>query len=176
MTDNEKYARRGQTLIIRNDLQRCEEVMTAGRIMAAAYNEAVKNNPDILLLKLISSVRNYTALIIASAVDWIERFHSSEKLSAYAGIVPSVRSSADIVHHDRITRIGDSILKWILIEYVHSHVRFAPHSDVSTFYYRIRKKKGGGGGGKATVVTASKMLHVMWWMLKEKREFVTNYS
>ena len=116
---------------------------------------------------------DYTALIIASAIDGMERFHSSEKLSAYAGIVPSVRSSADIAHHGRITRRGDNILRWILVECVHSHVRYAPHSDISMSYCRIRKKRE---SGKAAVVAASKLLRVTWWMLKEKREFVTNYS
>ena len=135
--------------------------------------EAVKNNHDAILLKSIPGVGDYTALIIASAIDGIERFHSSEKLSAYAGIVPSVRSSADIAHHGRITRRGSNILRWILVECVHSHVRFAPSSDVSMFYYRIRKKRG---GSKAAVAAASKLLHVIWWMLKENREFVTNYS
>ena len=135
--------------------------------------DAVNDNPDAMLLKSIPGVGDYTALIIASAIDGIERFHSSEKLSAYAGIVPSVRSSADIAHHGRITRRGSNILRWILVECVHSHVRFAPSSDVSMFYYRIRKKRG---GGKAAVAAASKMLHVMWWRLKEKRGFVKNYS
>ena len=135
--------------------------------------DAVNDNPDAMLLKSIPGVGDYTALIIASAIDGIERFHSSEKLSAYAGIVPSVRSSADIAHYGRITRRGSNILRWILVECVHSHVRFAPSSDVSMFYYRIRKKRG---GGKVAVAAASKMLHVMWWMLKEKRGFVKNYS
>ena len=103
--------------------------------------DAVNYNPDALLLKSIPDVGNYTALIIASAIDRINRFNSSEKISAYAEIVPSVRSSADTVHHGRITRRGDNILRWILVECVHSHVRFAPHSDVSMFYYRIRKKR-----------------------------------
>ena len=135
--------------------------------------EAVKNNHDALLLKSIPGAGDYTALIIASAIDGIERFHSSEKLSAYAGLVPSVRSSADTIHHGRITRRGDNILRWILVECVYSHVRYAPHSDITLFYYRIKKRSG---GGKAAVAAASKMLRVIWWMLKEKREFVTNYS
>ena len=102
--------------------------------------EAVKNNHDALLLKSIPGVGDYTALIIASAIDGIERFRSSEKLSAYAGLVPSVRSSADTVHHGRITRRGDNIFRWILVECVYSHVRYAPHSDISMFYYRIKKR------------------------------------
>ena len=84
-----------------------------------------------------------------------------------------VRSFANIACHGCITGRGDSILRWILVECVHSHVRFAPHSDISMFYYRIKKKSG---GGKAAVAAASKLLCVIWWMLKEKRGFVTNYS
>ena len=41
--------------------------------------EAVKNNHDALLLKSIPGVGDYTALIIASAIDGIERFRSSGK-------------------------------------------------------------------------------------------------
>ena len=84
--------------------------------------DAVKASPNAMLLKTIPGVGNYSALIVSSEIGNIAKFHRPEKLSAYAGIVPSVRNSAEIVQHGRITRRGSRSLRWILTECVHSHV------------------------------------------------------
>ena len=131
--------------------------------------DAVKASPNAMLLKTIPGVGNYSALIISSEIGDIARFHRPEKLSAYAGIVPSVRNSAEIVQHGRITRRGSRSLRWILTECVHSHVRYARDSYITDCYNRIAKKRG---KGKATMAAASKMLRVMHIVLTEKKEYV----
>ena len=136
-------------------------------------SDAVKKNPDAMLINTIPGVGNYSALVIASCIDGIDRFIRSEKLSAYAGLVPSVRSSGETAHYGRITRRGDPLLRWIMTECVHSHAKHAKDSDVTKFYRRLAKKRG---TSKAAVAAASKMLRVIYWMLKEKRGFVTNYG
>ena len=56
----------------------------------------------------------------------------------------------------------------------HTHVRYAnDDSDITKFYRRLAKKRG---TSKATVAAASKLLRVIYWMLKEKREFVQCYN
>ena len=67
----------------------------------------VKDNPNALLLKTIPGVGNFTALTVASMIGDIGRFNSPEALCAYAGVVPSVRGSANVVHHGHITKNGD---------------------------------------------------------------------
>ncbi len=129
----------------------------------------VADNPDIRLLTSIPGVGEYTALAIYAEIDGIERFSDSHKLCAYVGMVPSVRNSADIVHHGRITKKGSNMVRWLLGEAVHAHVRYAKDSDLAIFYKRIAKKRG---TAKATVATGSKMLRVIYWMLKEHMEFV----
>ena len=99
-----------------------------------------------MLLKTIPGVGNYSALIISSEIGDIARFHRPEKLSAYAGIVPSVRNSAEIVQHGRITRRGSRSLRWILTECVHSHVRYARDSYITNCYNPHRKEEGQGKG------------------------------
>ncbi len=133
----------------------------------------VKTNSDAMLLKTIPGVGDYTALVIASEIGGISRFNDSHKLAAYAGVAPSVRNSADTIHHGRITKKGSMTLRWVLIEAAHSHALHAPNSNITQFYNRIKKKRG---SSKAAVATGSKMLRVIYWMLKEKREFVQNYS
>ena len=65
------------------------------------------------------------------------------------------------------------MMRWLLVEAVHTHVRYAPDSDITKFYKRLAKKRG---TSKAAVAVASKMLRVIYWMLKEKREFVACHS
>ena len=47
------------------------------------------------LLKSISGVGKYIAMVVLSEVGDAERFSTPNKLYPYAGIVPSVRNSAD---------------------------------------------------------------------------------
>ena len=65
------------------------------------------------------------------------------------------------------------MMRWLLVETIHTYVRYAPDSDITKFYKRLAKKRG---TSKAVVAAASKMLRVIYWMLKEKREFVTCQS
>ena len=44
-----------------------------------------------------------TAQVISSMIGDIGRFNSPDGLCSYAGLAPSVRSSAGTVHHGRIT-------------------------------------------------------------------------
>lgn len=134
---------------------------------------AVKTSPDAILIKSIPGFGDYSSLVISSEIADIERFNDSHKLCAYAGVVPSVRNSADAIHHGSITKRGSMTLRWILIECVHSHTTHAKNSDITKFYNRIKKKRG---TSKAAVACASKILRVIYWMLKERREFVQNYS
>ncbi len=134
---------------------------------------AVKTNPDAILINSIPGIGNYSALVIASEIADIERFNDSHKLCAYAGVVPSVRNSADTIHHGSITKRGSMTLRWVLTECIHTHAIHAKNSDITKFYNRIKKKRG---TSKAAVAAASKILRVIYWMLKERREFVQNYS
>ncbi len=133
----------------------------------------VRNNPDTRILTTIPGIGFYSALTIYSEIADINRFSDSHKLCAYAGIVPSVRNSADTIHHGRITKRGSNMLRWVLVESIHTHVRHAENSDIAKFYKRLAKKRG---TSKAAVAAASKLLRVIYWMLKEKREFVQCYN
>jgi transposase len=134
---------------------------------------AVKTSPDAILIKSIPGIGDYSSLVIASEIADIARFNDSHKLAAYAGVVPSVRNSADTIHHGSITKRGSMTLRWVLTQCVHAHAIHAKDSDITKFYNRIKKKRG---SSKAAVATSSKILRVIYWMLKERREFVQNYS
>lgn len=135
--------------------------------------DAAGRDPDAVLLMSIPGVGPYTALVIASEIDGIGRFVRPHKLCAYAGLVPSVRSSGESVHYGRITRRGSDILRWVLVECVHSHARYAGDSGVARFYMRLARKRG---RGRAAVAAASLMLRIIHSMLRERRRFVMHHG
>ena len=59
----------------------------------------VKESPEAMLLKSIPGVGNYSALVISSMIGDVGRFNSPQNLISYAGLAPSVRSSADVARH-----------------------------------------------------------------------------
>ena len=70
----------------------------------------VKESPEAMLLKSIPGVGNYSALVISSMIGDAGRFNSPQNLISYAGLAPSVRSSAGVVHHGCITKRGDTLV------------------------------------------------------------------
>ncbi len=134
----------------------------------AKISAAAGSDRDAQLLKTIPGVGEYTALVLSSAIDGADRFPDSHSLVSYFGLAPSVRNSAETTHHGRITKRGSKLVRHVLVEAAHSHVRFAPGSKLSQFYKRISAKRG---NAKAAVATAAKMVRVMYQMLKHGSEF-----
>ncbi|MDE0525200.1 MAG: IS110 family transposase [Thaumarchaeota archaeon] len=134
----------------------------------------MSGNRNAQLLKTMPGIGNIVALALASEIGDISRFSDMDRLVSYFGLVPSVRNSADTVHHGRITKEGNSLVRHLLAEAVIVHVTFARNRKVSTpiseFYERLSKKRG---GSKAKVAAAAKMLRIVFWMLKKKIDFWT---
>ena len=128
----------------------------------------VRESPEAMLLKSIPGVGNYSALVISSMVGDVGRFNSPQNPISCAGLATSVRSSADVARHGRITKRGDTLMRGILTECALTHIQHAPNSYVTKAYIRIGRKRG---NGKAVVAAAARMLHVAYLILKERREY-----
>ena len=55
-----------------------------------------------------------TALALRAELGDATRFRGARQAASYAGVVPRVTASADRSHHGRITRRGNTELRWIL--------------------------------------------------------------
>ena len=119
-------------------------------------------------LLTIPGIGAYTALAISSSIEVVERFPTASALLSYFGIVPSVRDSADVQHHGRITKTGDVLVRHLAVEAVVSHARWSPGSTITKFYMRLKRRKG---MAKARVAAAAKLLRAGYWMLREDRDF-----
>ena len=134
----------------------------------------VNENDITRLLMTIPGIGYYSALVIVSEIGGdINRFPDSSHLCSYAGLVPSTHSSGGITYHGSITKTGSKYLRWVMIECVRAHIRNYKNTSITKFYERLARSKA---NSKAVVAAASKLLKVVYWIIKERREYVPKYN
>lgn len=119
-------------------------------------------------LQTIPGIGLFSAMVIYSEIGDIGRLSDSGKLVSYAGMIPSVRQSSDIIHHGRITYQGSRYLRWIIVESPHTHMINDPGSSISSFYKHLAKGKG---KSKAIIAASNKLLKAIYWILKDQRPY-----
>ena len=123
---------------------------------------------DAKLLMTIPGISYYSSLLISSEIGEIGRFTDSSSLVAYAGLSPSTHSSGGKTYHGPITKQGSPYLRWVLNQCTMSHIKTEPDGTVALFYDRLARKKG---DQKAIVAASAKLLKIVFWVLKERREY-----
>ncbi|MFH1224804.1 MAG: IS110 family transposase [Candidatus Diapherotrites archaeon] len=137
-------------------------------VTTASIKALVDANPDVKMLTTMPGIGEYSALFVTTEVGDIKRFPNSEKLCAYAGLVPSVHQSARTLRRGHITKEGNKLLRWILIQCAHKAVVSDPH--LRKKYMKLKCRLG---ANKAVVGIARKMLCYLYVMLTERREWRT---
>ena len=155
-----------QTLMSR--LREYEFLISESESIASDIESRMPDDINVELLAEIPGIGRQTAVQLMSMIVDINRFESSEKISAYFGMVPRVRDSGGKENHGRMTKKGDSMMRSILERCVLSHMRFCD-SSVKDFYNR---KKSEIGTKKALVASARKLLTIIFTILKQKRSFM----
>lgn len=126
----------------------------------------VKANPDVERLTTMPGIGKYSALLITAELGDINRFPTSAKLCSYAGLVPSVYQSARTLRRGHITKEGNKLLRWIIIQCAHKAVVSDKH--LSQRYKKLERRLG---ANKAIVSIARKMLCYIYVMLTKSKEY-----
>ena len=96
----------------------------------------------------------------------INRFSSDKRLVSWAGLAPGVRQSGDKTVRGGITRRGNRLVRWVLVQAAQT-ARL--HDDrFREFYERYAGRKG---HGKAIVAVAHEMLRIVYFMLKGREPY-----
>lgn len=119
-----------------------------------------KTDPRIELLCTMPGVGIYSAVMIIAEIGNVRRFDGPKQLCSFAGLVPSTRSSDDLVRHGRITKEGSPWLRWIMV----SAAQRAPCGSprLARFFERVMKRRGKKA---ARVALAREMLSIVYFML-----------
>ena len=95
-------------------------------------------------------------MLIRHEIDTLDRFQTSDKLCAYAGLVPSTYSSGGKTHHGGIIKQGNKYLRWALIKAVVHAIR--ADAQLRSYYESMKLKKGANA---AKVATARRLLKII---------------
>lgn len=129
------------------------------------------NDPNAELLMTIPGVGAFTALVLLAEVGDFNRFPTPEKLASYAGLSIRQEQSGDSEWKGHITRQGNALLRWMLVEMARNHVKYAPKSAISRKFAKMAKAKG---SQRAIVAAGRKLLHVMHAMMRTRTPFEVN--
>lgn len=119
-----------------------------------------KQNPFAKLLITVPGISTYSAISILGEIGDIRRFSNAKKLTAFAGLNPSVYQSADKCNLGRISKQGDKHLRWMLGQC--ANIAIMHDSTLSKKYQKIKKKKG---HNVAITATAKQLLRYIYVML-----------
>ena len=93
------------------------------------------------------------------------------ELAAFVGVVPTERSTGDVIRYGGISHRGDRQLRALLVEAAWRAIRY--NTELEQFYQRIRARHGDKGGSQAAIVAvANKLTRMMYRVLTDKRLFV----
>src|SRR5215216_4805979 len=97
----------------------------------------------------------------------LSAFESSDKLAAYAGLVPAAHDSGKRIGNDRRMRGGNKVLKRVFYQSAFASLRSAPESRA--FY--DRKRREGKKHTQALIALARRRVNVLWAMLRDGTTF-----
>ena len=126
-----------------------------------AVLQEAKRREDAVLLMTHPGIGPNTALAFVLAIGPVARFPRSKKIASYFGLNPSEESSGGRRRLGAISKQGNTMVRWLLIETVHHAVRQDP--ELRQDYQRLKFRRG---HAVAKVAIARKLAVRMYWMLR----------
>lgn len=126
-----------------------------------AVLEEAHRRADAVLLMTHPGVGPVTSLAFVLTIGPVTRFRRSRKLVSYLGLNPTEESSGGRRRLGAISKQGNTMVRWLLIEAVYPAVRLDP--ALRQDYLRLKFRRG---HAVAKVAIARKLAVRMYWMLR----------
>ena len=107
-----------------------------------------------------------TALCLVHSLEPVSRFSNSRKVTAYAGLDPVERSSAERRRFLGISKGGSRVLRFLLVEA--AHIALRKDAELNRFYERLAARHG---RPKAKVAVSRKLLIRAYIMLRDEIDY-----
>jgi transposase len=143
-----------------------EALLIEQNALKVELNRSAFVSESIKLLITLPGVDVTTAQAIMAAIGDIARFDSDRKLAAYFGLTPSVHQSAEHCYHGRITKQGNSNVRWLLVQ---AAQKASDHpGPLGHQFQRLLRKKN---RSVAVVAIAHKLAILIWHLLTKKTPY-----
>ena len=124
-----------------------------------ALEEEVEKRPVTRLLITHPGVGPLTALAYELVIGTPERFHCGKQIASYVGLVPEEKSSGERRRLGHISKQGNILLRFLLVEAAQVTVRTQPEWRSTFFHLAMRR-----GRKIAKVAMARKLAVHLYWM------------
>ena len=131
-----------------------------------AVLEEAERRDEAVLLMTHPGIGPVTSLAFVLTIGPITRFPRSRKLVSYLGLNPSEESSGGRRRLGAISKQGNTMVRWLLIEAVYPAVRRDP--TLRQDYLRLKFRRG---HAVAKVAIARKLAVRMYWMLRSGADY-----
>ncbi len=128
--------------------------------------QEVAHREDAQRLMTHPGVGALTALGTVLVLGPVERFPNSRHLTSYLGLIPEEDTSSDRQHFGHLTKQGNRLLRFLLVEAAQSASRYDPH--LRRAYRRLAFRKG---VAMAKVAVARKLAIRLYIMLRDRIDY-----
>jgi len=119
-----------------------------------------------VLIGTYPGVGPLTALAYELVIGTPERFSCGKQLASYLGLVPTEESSGDRRRLGHISKQGNVLLRFLLVEAAQVTVRSQPEWRSKFFHLAMRR-----GGKIAKVAMARKLAVHLYWMWRQGLDY-----
>src|SRR2546425_663065 len=159
----------GHRLLVGDATQRqqAQVLLTTLEAQIAAVNQELAtraaDDPRVVRLRTHPGVGLQTALAVVHTLEPVTRFDRARRIAAYCGLDPSEHSSGDTTRYGHISKQGNRLLRFLLVEAAWSAVQH--EEDLGRFFRRLRARKK--PHAVAVVAVARKLVLRLYRMLRE---------
>ncbi len=131
-----------------------------------AVEKEAKARPEAVRLMTHPGVGPVVSLAFVLTLGPVERFPNSRKLVSYLGLNPRENSSGGRQHLGAISKQGNSLMRWLLVEGAHRAVVYDP--ELRRAYQRLKFRRV---SGVAKVAMARRLAVRLYWMLRAQVDY-----
>src|SRR4051812_25014927 len=128
--------------------------------------QEVERRPMTRRLMTHPGVGPLTALAYELVIGMPERFHGGKQIASYVGLVPEENSSGDRRRLGHISKQGNVLLRFLLVEAAQVTVRSHPEWRSTFFHLALRR-----GRKIAKVAMARKLAVHLYWMWRQGLDY-----
>src|SRR5215813_2951757 len=139
--------------------------------LTAAVEQEARKRPDVSLLMTHPGVGPLTALAYVLFIGTPTRFQRGKQIGTYVGIIPSEDSSAGKQRLGHISKQGNSLLRFLLVEAAQAAARIHPHWRRRYMRLAIRRHKS-----IAKVAMGRRLAIRLYWMWRNRCEYSPSFE
>jgi transposase len=134
--------------------------------LTQAIEQEAEKCPEARRLRTHPGVGSLTALAFVLIIGEADRFQCGKQIASYLGLVPSEESSGDRRRLGHISKQGNALLRFLLVEAAQVTVRSLPEWRSKYFHLAMRR-----GRKIAKVAMARKLAVQLFWMMRKEWDY-----